>query len=529
MAHKKERLSVYKGRFHRTLGKVLNERGELVAKKFLLGTDQAAAEVANRLLEKLWEEVVAEHEAAVRFLREMGGPLGDCNVISGVVDYQRLRRVDHGPVWREESLMIAEAIRRGQREIAVQVGSQIDADRYVERIVDLRRTYTVIAFVPASAQVYARGQEVLASQARSLVEEAQDLSATAQVPFSTATGQTLYQALDAYGKYVTQANLKEFGINEAASAQRLKAAHPDIPLEQLGISAMERMAAYWAARPIAKKTGKPVALNTVTNHLKTARRFVRWLHRTDAFHWSKPVDAEESLRVRVERLRTDAEIAELGSGVKVWDIKELVALYHYATDQERLFMLLGLNCGFAHSEICSLRHDEIAWEAKRATIKRVRRKNRVYSQFALWPETITAIKWLTAQQKNIPPQDAPYVMITPAGRRFGRQHIGHLWNRLLDRVQVDHPTFRRLSFKHLRKTAGQLVRERSDGEISGVFLSHGRAVVSDDLADVYTNRPFGKVAATLEQVHRDLQPMFDAAKGDLPSREAEVQPTSAGG
>ena len=40
-------VSVYKGRYHRTIGKCLNERGELVPRKFLLGTDRAMAEVAS--------------------------------------------------------------------------------------------------------------------------------------------------------------------------------------------------------------------------------------------------------------------------------------------------------------------------------------------------------------------------------------------------------------------------------------------------------------------------------------------------
>jgi integrase len=514
-------VSVYQGRYHRTLGKVVDPHDKLVAKKFLLGTDKPAAEVANRLLEQLWNSVVAEHAAAEHLVKKMKGRLGDVNRIAGDVDYQRLRRVDRGPVWRKESLAIAEAIRKGQREVVVEVGNDANEPcKYIERIADLRREYNVIAFVPGSAELYAAGQRDLAAEAEQIgaesTQKVQELSSLAQAALPIVTGQTFYQALDAYAKYAVQKSTKAFGRHDAACALRLKDSHLDIPLSQFGISAMETIAAYWAGRPLAKKTGKPVALDTVTNHLKTARRFIKWLHRTDAFAWTKPVDADDVLRVRIAGLRNVKEIAALRNGVAVWQIDELATIYRYASDRERLLILLGLNCGFAHAEICTLRRDEIVDVTGGRVVKRVRHKSQVYGEFVLWPETVTAtgwfVKWMRGSSPNPQGTENPseYLMVTRQGRCYDRQQIANMWNQLLDRVQVDHPNFRRLPFKCLRKTAGQLIRERSDGEISGVFLCHGQAVASDSLADVYTNRPFNKVAATLALVRRDLQPMFDA-------------------
>ena len=67
--------------------------GALRPKKFLLGTDQAAAEVANRLLKKLWQEVVAEHESAVAFFRRWGAGerLNDTNLLTYKIDFEHLR------------------------------------------------------------------------------------------------------------------------------------------------------------------------------------------------------------------------------------------------------------------------------------------------------------------------------------------------------------------------------------------------------------------------------------------------------
>lgn len=514
-------VSSYKGRFHRTLGKVLNERGELVPKKFLLGTDRRLAESANLRLQRLWEEVVAEHQAAVQWMQRWGGRLGDADLITGETDHGQLRRLDPGPRWRAESLRIAEAVRRGEHEVTVEIGADVNRPTaYVERVAALRRTYSVVSFMPASTGLYLAGQQLMAGEARELVSQAEELSAQAQVPLPAATGQTLYQALDAYATSALRKNPNESGKGEANCARRLKDAHADVPLEQFGIAAMEVIAAYWASRPPSKKSGRPVALGTITNHLKTARRFIQWLHRSDAFAWSKPIDAEVALRVRVKRLRNDAELAALSRGVAHWTVDELTTLYRYATNRERFLILWGLNCGFAQSEFCTLRHDEVVRgdavataEGAAATVKRIRRKTQIYGEFALWPETVEALEWFVRWNEcaAVSREDQGFVMITQEGRRYDRQRLANIWNRLLDRVQADDSAFRRLPFKHLRKTAGQMIKRRSDGEIAGVFLCHGTPVATDELSDAYTNRPFNKVAEALALVREDLRPMLDAA------------------
>jgi hypothetical protein len=527
-------VSMYKGRFHRTLGKTLNAHDQVVPKKFLLGTDPIEAGIAAPLLERLWQEVVAEHEVAVEWMQRIGGRLADMDLTSGSCDRTRLRRLDRGPIWRAESLAIAEAIRSGRREVIVHVGDPPSKPaEYVRRIAELRSTYSIIAFAPASLQLYATGQQELASEAHLVADDAQAyvqaLSALANAPLPVANGKSLHQALDAYAQFAQQKNRKGFGQVEAASAKRLKNAHVDIPLAAFGISAMEAIATYWADRPVAKKTGRPVALSTIINHLKTARRFVRWLHRTDAFEWTKPDDAEQALQVRAQALRNADEIAALGKGIAVWTIDELTILYQFASDFERLVILLCLNCGFSQAEIITLRPEEVVHAGGNATIKRIRHKNQVYGEFVLWPETLAGLTWFMSRCRPSGAA-ADFVMVTGKGQVYLRQDLANMWNRLVARVQTKHPVFRRRPFKYLRKTGGQLVRNHSDGEVSRVFLCHGNAVVSDDLADVYTNRPFDKVAKALALVHLDLAPMFAAAPQAFDGKSAAAataaRPTS---
>lgn len=119
MAYRRQTVSQHAGRHYRNLGNVINSKGRLAPKKFLLGTDRSAAELANKLLEKLWDEVVAEQQSAVEWMERMGGRLGDTNMVTGEADGLRHEKLALGPHWRPESLMIAEAIRRGRRQLAV--------------------------------------------------------------------------------------------------------------------------------------------------------------------------------------------------------------------------------------------------------------------------------------------------------------------------------------------------------------------------------------------------------------------------
>jgi hypothetical protein len=98
---------------------------------------------------------------------------------------------------------------------------------------------------------------------------------------------------------------------------------------------------------------------------------------------------------------------------------------------------------------------------------------------------------------------------TCSGNR--NQQIPNYFARLIQRIKDDDNDIRGLSFGKLRKTAGNLIRKFSDGEVMAVFHSRGRAVQSDDLSDVYSNRPFAKVFQAIRKVESYLSPVFDAA------------------
>ena len=84
-----------------------------------------------------------------------------------------------------------------------------------------------------------------------------------------------------------------------------------------------------------------------------------------------------------------------------------------------------------------------------------------------------------------------------------------MWASLLTRIRKDHPKFRTLGFKYLRKTAAQFVQSVGGDLVAGVFLFHGAKVRADDLLDKYTNRDWAAVYRGNAAVRQMLQPVFD--------------------
>lgn len=486
------------GQYTRQIGWLTRRSGQ---KKFRLGSDAAKAEIAYLRLGILWDLVKNEHAHQRQLLAKSFDP------DTSTPDH------DDGPRWTEVTLTLAEAIRKHQHSIKVGSPSNIeDAAAYAAYLDHLRHRFgEVIQILPADEEAAEKGRQAHRNFAEHRSRQARLNARIASIPIPQGVvGETLYQAIDAYADHVTATNRKESGKVEAANARRLKNSIEDMDLGTLGVSALERVAGYWAARPEAKlrggkTTGRRISVTTVDNHLSTARRFIRWLDRCESFNWEMPRHALDALKVNLQRLRTSEEIAGLRKGVAVLSVQQLTDVYRVATDFERLLMLLGLNAAMAQAEIVTLRWDEIDGQ----TIKRVRQKSSVYAESALWPETRLALDWW----RRVRSSGNDLVMLTNEGRPYTRQRISNAWKSLERRLERRTSTSVDwwLPFKHLRKTAAQLVRSASDGEIAGICLSHGNPVATDVLADVYSNRPFHKVADALTTVRQQLQPMFNAA------------------
>ncbi len=365
--------------------------------------------------------------------------------------------------------------------------------------------------------------------------------ASPRIVESRTASATLYQAFRSYQKFLDKEyfrpeteQITPWGRTQVRQIKNLRKHHADILLTKLDADGVSELIAYWRRRPCKIGTKEPMTAKSAGNYLGTLMRFLKWLDRSSQYDWNKPF-ALSDMDTRIRRLPSDHERKGLEQ-VDTFTLDELRLLMKYGQPLDRLLLLLGLNCGFGRAEIASLLVREVQLfqghsKAHRAImafettdddsfIKRVRRKSGVYGEHLLFPMTVEGVEWAIEQRKRFPEfgpdgrllvseKGTPLDKQTKTGN--ANQIIPNHWGRLLKRIQDDDNHIRSLSFGKLRKTASDLVRRFSDGEVAAVFECHGTPVKNDNLSDLYTNRPFGKVFQAIRDVQEYLAPVFGEA------------------
>lgn len=323
---------------------------------------------------------------------------------------------------------------------------------------------------------------------------------------SKSSGTGLHKAIDDFAAYVEQIKVDpethkttQWGFSLSGQVRRLKDAIRDTSLRSFGEVAISEIVAYWKARPCRKGTQVRIDVTTVTSQIKALKYFLRWLPKNTGW---KRCEYDDLLSFRKAELIFKSEKADLANGVPSWTVTELQTLYKYATPWERLFILCGLNCGFAQAEIISLRKAEIHFETNPHTIKRIRQKSTVYGELAMWAETEAGLQWAKTDDKQ-------WAVVSENGNPLTYSRISNVWNNLLRRVRKDNPSFRFLSFKYLRKTAAQMIQALSNHYVASVFLFHGKRAADGQLT-AYTNADYQLVFDAQAKMRIQLQPIFEA-------------------
>ena len=357
---------------------------------------------------------------------------------------------------------------------------------------------------------------------------------------STSTA-TLHQAFKSYQHYLEQEyhrveedQISAWGHTQVRQVTTLMQHHTDRLLATLDGEAIDELFAYWRRRPSKLGTRSPMTAKSCSNYLGALTRFLKWLHKSRDFDWKKPDDFGE-LDTRVKKLPSDDAKKSLRQ-VETFSLDELKLLMRYGQPMDRLFLLLGLNCGFGRAEIASLLVGEVhLFQAhspseceiigcqttdKDSFIKRIRRKSGVYGEHLLFPMTVRGIEWAMKRRKQFPDfGPEARLLLTEKGKPFDQptksgntnQLIPNAFAKLIKRIEQDGNEIRSLSFGKVRKTASHLIKLHSDGETMGVFDCHGQPVQSDDLTDSYSNRLFGRVFEAISKVEAYLAPVFDEA------------------
>jgi hypothetical protein len=379
------------------------------------------------------------------------------------------------------------------------------------------------------------------SQAKAIKKPSPSLSTGEPSGVVRASAATLYQAFRAYQKYLDKEyhdprteRVSPWGKTQIRQVKNLTKHHSDTLLSKLDADAVHEMVGYWRRRPCKIGTKDPMTAKSSSNFLGTLLRFFKWLDRSSQFSWTKPCPLSD-LDTRVKRLVSDHARKSVRQ-VDTFSLEELKLLMRYGQPFERLLVLLGLNCGFGRAEIASLLVGEVHLFTAHSPrdqeilgytttdddsfIKRIRRKSGVYGEHLLFPMTVAGIEWALERRKKFPAfGPEARLVVSEKGTAVDQQTKGNNANqlipnhfdRLIKQIRDDGNEIQKLSFNKLRKTATDLVKRFSDGEIAGVFDCHGSPVKTDSLSDVYSNRPFGKVFKAIRAVEEYLAPVFFAA------------------
>ncbi|QDU26281.1 hypothetical protein ETAA8_13580 [Anatilimnocola aggregata] len=508
------------GQFDCRVGWKLNATGKREQHRFRLGADLKDAQRRDHLLRLMWHRI-----------EEADGT---------------------GAVWSDETLELAKLAARGTVHFHLRRTLDEGVVPYVQRVNRLRRTFPMLAILPELEYGSAFGFQLLNTLEKAFTEAEVNLEArsAAEVAafrrqFEAApnkapeqdTGPYLHAALREYIKWLESEysnpddGVTAWGRTQIRQVESLIDHHADEKLAKIDHAAVEQLITYWRKRPLRKgsKTQR-VSKKSSTHYISALKSFFKWLHARPAFGWRKPENFDD-LKTRVMAL--DAERHRQILPEQVFSLDELKLLLKYADPLDRLLILLGLNCGFGAAESASLlvgevfirtphseRHKEMLGVELSPTdsfIKRIRRKSGVYGEFLLFAETTKSLEWALRERQKlglVKPTDK--LVVNTNGRHLDKatsggnpnRQIPNRFARLLKRIREDNHEITALPFKMLRKTGGDLVKRFSDGEIAGIYLCHGQPVASDDLSDVYTTRPFGKLFAASHRVEEYLSPVF---------------------
>lgn len=552
------------GQYVRQLGWKLNSKGNRVQHKFRLGSDKVEAERRDAQLRQMWQRIENEGNGADAAWDEL--TLDVAKQVAKGTD-----RITLDPLKDEETpAAYAWRLQTIQDRFPFLRFAPSDEKRYTLGIGDKAVDQREIVLIDNPAERYwsqrdssdlfvapplrPTGDEMVCSDETYLQRHA----ATYQPMHRPVDdGATLHQAMEAYIQWIREhyfdvdANdISEYAHTKIGQVETLKSRHDDVPLREVDYEYIEGMYRFWRRRPPKNtRNGEKerIARSSVRHYIGELHRFFKWLHRSRDFSWRKPEDFDEIDR----SVPPDTEtVKKRIRNVDTYRLEELRLLNRYATPIERTYLMLALNCGFGAKEIATLTigevflHQALSPEeqesfdfpstASDSFVTLVRNKTTIVGKYLLFGQTVQMLEWTMARRLRQPNPTADQRLILnnngmPLDKRSENgnpsRQIPNSFARLKKRTRDDQNEISDLPFKCLRKTAGDLIRRFSDGEIAGVFLLHGQPVKTDKLSDVYTNRPFGKVYDAIRRVEEHLQPVF-AEAGHEPTREQPQAYTS---
>lgn len=253
------------------------------------------------------------------------------------------------------------------------------------------------------------------------------------------------------------------GINEKTFTNEcrnlkggLASLDPSTLMNTLGYAEIERLRDNIFRRVNNGTSG--ITKRTANNYWLEVQRLLNWAHRQANVNYRHPEDVEDIFKQRF-RNPNPVKIAE-------YDANQLKMLLAKASDRQRLYTYLALNCGHYQIDIGTLRRDEVVEYEGRTAIKRKRSKTAQQNDFdalhVLWPETGALLKREMARSRECAARKTDLALLSARGTPLYRKSpkcdiIGDSYLALQQTAKVDLP------FKQFRKI-GATAMQRLGGD-----------------------------------------------------------------
>lgn len=432
------------------IGYKKNRVGGRVRAYHYLGTDELQALGRARQLQQAWAKVVAETKARAReFSSEVGSALGGEFVAN--------------PVW------VDDATRQATEGEIAKLKSEVGAlpAKLAADLVAVTRDH----YPQAAAQFM-------------------------NPPPLQAVGQDL-PIREAAGRFLAYKKAK-VGIAEGLKANTyngiqnfltlaLRGLDASQPLSTLDHTALETFKDGWM-RKVRPEAG-PQALGTISkrtavNYCRAFKSMLDWCHRQPAVAYRHPDSVEEIFRFKKAN---PIDIRDYSHA----DLNALLG----AAPRCKLYILLGLNCGFTQNEIATLKLKHVVEQGGESFIHRRREKtshqNDFLTLYYLWPETATLLKkYLAPDDPAVNPaglallneEDKPLVTLGGKSGQVKLDNIKSCFYRAAEKSGLK----RSCRFKDLRKTGatwmfnnvrdnGQTARLLEAQKIEGTLRQYAKA------------------------------------------------------
>ena len=464
--------------------------GQYVQHRFYVGKDRDTAMLRVERLERLWDAL----EAAWKEQRQSG--VGSPLYLG-----------DERPVWNPFTLAVAMAVARGDAEVEINPAADEDFAHALLSPMGLAEWFgrlsalvagcgVRLVLTPEGQRVADEGRESIRQYAANRIERARkeieqakkEHDAVPRPVVSTPNGgETLHKALDAFADFLGTKYVTRDGITTPAGkryqrqTKQIKEYAPDMPLSAFGLAGDRRPAGDVAAPPDLETQGNA-----------PQRRDGAGCHQT---HPAIPALAPpESVQLAVaRRLRPGphldqvhgSRVVRTGAAARTPDVQGGRTLYVVG-----IRLAVGAPADYPCPELrfrWPPRSPRCNWTKSPSTARTGITPSTAVSssvsgsrrgctgEWMLWPETVRAIEWM--KRRRGATQETALVL-TKNGRPLNQQTAGgsrnmripNTWNTLLKRIRrKDFPTFRKLSFNKLRKTAASFVRRKYGGEVAGMF------------------------------------------------------------